>query len=113
MTTRSRILTSWLYNYMAITLMIVALSTSASGQSRPFGSVYSGLGYGAQWGYNWYGNDYDAPGSRNPYAYKPQAKVVNTAPYLTGKSYEPGDGYRYPLYYNPSTASYIYYPVAR
>ena len=35
------------------------------------------------------------------------------APYLTTQTYEPGDGYRYPLYYNPATASYFYYPVAR
>ena len=35
------------------------------------------------------------------------------APYLTSQTYDAPDGYRYPLYYNPATASYIYYPVAR
>jgi hypothetical protein len=29
------------------------------------------------------------------------------APYLTNQTYEPGDGYRYPLYYNPGTVSYF------
>jgi hypothetical protein len=38
---------------------------------------------------------------------------TTAAPYLTGRTYEPGDGYRYPLYYNPATAGYVYYPVAR
>jgi hypothetical protein len=31
---------------------------------------------------------------------------------LTTQTYEPGDGYRYPLYYNPATGGYIYYPSA-
>jgi hypothetical protein len=46
-----------------VAMMVVAFSSSAQGQSggRPFGSVYGGLGYGAQWGYNWYGYDYDSP----------------------------------------------------
>lgn len=35
------------------------------------------------------------------------------APYLTNRTHEPGDGWRYPLYYNPATATYFYYPVAR
>jgi len=35
------------------------------------------------------------------------------APYLTTRTYVPGDGYRYPLYYNPATAAYFYYPVPR
>lgn len=35
------------------------------------------------------------------------------APYLTNQTYEPGDGYRYPLYYNPATAGYFYYPTGR
>jgi opacity protein-like surface antigen len=35
------------------------------------------------------------------------------APYLTNRCYEPGDGYRYPLYYDPSTRSFFYYPARR
>jgi hypothetical protein len=38
---------------------------------------------------------------------------AGATPYLTNQTYEPGDGYRYPLYYNPATGSYFYYPVAR
>ncbi len=38
---------------------------------------------------------------------------VTSRPYLTNQHYEPGDGYRYPLYYNPSTRTYFYYPVRR
>jgi hypothetical protein len=34
-------------------------------------------------------------------------------PYLTDRFYEPGDGYRYPLYYNPASGIYFYYPVHR
>jgi hypothetical protein len=32
---------------------------------------------------------------------------------MTDQFYEPGDGYRYPLYYNPATGTYFYYPVRR
>ena len=38
---------------------------------------------------------------------------ATSQPYLTNQTYEPGDGYRYPLYYNPATGTYFYYPVAR
>ena len=34
-------------------------------------------------------------------------------PYPTNQHCEPGDGYRYPLYYNPATRTYFYYPVQR
>jgi hypothetical protein len=34
-------------------------------------------------------------------------------PYRTNRYYAPGDGYRYPLYYNPATRTYFYYPVQR
>lgn len=40
------------------------------------------------------------------------ARPVAT-PYLTTRTYEPGDGYRYPLYYNPARGTYFYYPVGR
>jgi len=39
--------------------------------------------------------------------------VTNAAPYLTTQTYQPGDGYSYPLYYNPATGGYFYYPAAR
>ena len=39
--------------------------------------------------------------------------VMASAPYLTSQTYEPGDGWRYPLYCNPATGGYFYYPVAR
>jgi hypothetical protein len=96
-----------------VAVMFLACSSSARAQSggvRPFGSVYGGLGYGAQWGYNWYGYDYDSPRNR---ATTPRAASVASTPYLTGQFYEPGDGYRYPLYYNPGTHTYYYYPVQR
>ena len=31
---------------------------------------------------------------------------------MTTQTHEPGDGYRYPLYYSPATGGYIYYPWA-
>ena len=77
-----------------------------------------GLGYGAQWGYNWYGYDYDSPRyhtNRFSDSFVPPLRAVSvgSTPYLTGQHYEPGDGYRYPLYYNPGTHTYFYYPVQR
>lgn len=39
--------------------------------------------------------------------------AVPSRPYLTNHFYEPGDGYRYQLYYNPATRGYFYYPVRR
>ena len=36
-----------------------------------------------------------------------------SVPYQTNQTYEPGDGYRYPLYYNPESGTYFYYPHAR
>lgn len=67
---------------------------------------------------------FGTPGPRPPvstydyasgYASAPlySAAPVPSTPYLTTRFYEPGDGYRYPLYYNPSTRSYFYYPVKR
>jgi hypothetical protein len=106
---------------VAIAGVALALSTPAwaqSGGGRPFGSVYSGLGYGAQWGYNWNGKDYDNPNvwpnmTGNGYPTFLRLAPVARAPYFTGQYHKPGDGYRYPLYYNPSTRGYVYYPVAR
>lgn len=55
-----------------------------------------------------YSSNYAPPASpRTPAAESPAA----AGPYLTTQFYEPGDGYRYALYYNPATRSYFYYPV--
>ena len=45
-----------------------------------------------------------------PAVYTTQAAA---APYLTSKTYEPGDGYRYPLYYDPTSGQHMYYPAAK
>jgi hypothetical protein len=37
--------------------------------------------------------------------------TATARPYQTNQFYQPGDGYRYPLYYNPATRTYFYYPV--
>jgi len=74
-----------------------------------------GLGYGGYGGYGYGGNGgYWSAYPNYTYSndYSP-APTTAAAPYLTDQTYEPGDGYRYPLYYNPATASYFYYPVAR
>lgn len=41
----------------------------------------------------------------------PSVVAAPSRTYLTDRFYEPGDGYRYPVYYNTSTRSYIYYRV--
>lgn len=69
-----------------------------------------GNGYGNGYGYGGY-----APrtyGYSSGYATAP-VMTTSAAPYLTSQTYEPGDGYRYQLYYNPATRTYFYYPVAR
>ncbi len=43
----------------------------------------------------------------------PSSPLAAATPYLTTFTYTPGDGYRYPLYYNPVSRSYFYYPVRR
>jgi hypothetical protein len=73
----------------------------------PFG-FGAGNGFGYGYGYPYWNNGY------NTYAYAvPNATASSTAPYLTDQYYEPGDGFRYPLYYNPATGQYFYYPSAR
>jgi hypothetical protein len=42
---------------------------------------------------------------------RPHSKTATARPYLTNQCYQPGDGYRYPLYYNPATRTYFYYPA--
>ena len=70
-----------------------------------YGSSYSGYYGGAYPGYT-YSSGYASP----PVTY---TTPTPSQPYLTDQTYEPGDGYRYPLYYNPATGAYFYYPVAR
>jgi len=87
------------------------------------GGGFNGLGYGGfglgglgfgnlgyYGGYGGYGSSYPTYTYSSGYS---SAPMTYAAPYLTNQTYEPGDGYRYPLYYNPATASYFYYPVAR
>ncbi len=47
------------------------------------------------------------------YSWVPQTYAAPSRPYLTNRYHEPGDGYRYPLYYDPVGRRYIYYPVRR
>ena len=58
--------------------------------------VTNGYGYNSGYGYT---NGYPS--------------TQNAVCYVTTQTYEPDDGYRYPLYYCQSTKSYVYYPVAR
>jgi hypothetical protein len=69
-----------------------------------YGDGYgSGVGYGTAAGF----------GNNRGHALTSRARQASGAPYLTDQTYEPGDGYRYPLYYDPSTRQYTYYPKAR
>ena len=63
----------------------------------------------------YYGSSYPTSTYSSGYSYAPTTNTTQTtsAPSLTGRYYEPGDGYRYPLYYNPATGGYVYYPVRR
>jgi len=94
-----------------------------------FGGVgffpYLGYGYGGYGGYGEYGDGYTDPSYyaaaspsytySNGYSGAPtvDASQTGSASYLTSQTYEPGDGYRYPLYFNPSSGQYLYYPVAK
>ncbi len=51
--------------------------------------------------------------SRGYYAASTVPVQPAAPPYLTGQFYSPGNGYRYPLYYNPVTRAYYYYPAVR
>jgi len=95
------------------------------------GPTIYGLGYGpfpiAPFGYGFgYGNpELMAASPRRAFSYSrgyslgpmsptfPTPPPQRTAPYLTTQTYEPGDGYRYPLYYDPVGRRYLYYPVGR
>jgi hypothetical protein len=97
------------------------------GLGAGLGSFKQGLGgYGAGkgigYGYGGYGDGYGSGigygtpagfGNNKGHALTSRARQASGAPYLTSQTYEPGDGYRYPLYYNPATNQYTYYPKAR
>ena len=72
--------------------------------------IYSGS---SPSGYYRYSYPYATYASGYSYAPTTTPTPTTAAPYLTGRYYEPGDGYRYPLYYNPATGGYVYYPVRR
>jgi len=89
------------------------------------GPTIQGLGYGpfptSPFGYGFgYGNpDLMAASPSRAFSYSrgyssaPAPAPPRTAPYPTNQFYEPGDGYRYPLYYDPVGRTYLYYPVGR
>ena len=68
-------------------------------------------GYAPWPGYGYYGG---YSNSYYPYSYGSNyyaSGYGSSGCYPTGQTYEPGDGYSYPVYYCPSTGGYIYYPV--
>ena len=76
---------------------------------------YYGGGYGYGYGYP-YSYGYSYPYYYSSGYYYPSTTAATqpaSQPYLTNQTYEPGDGYRYPLYYDPATGTYFYYPVRR
>ena len=86
------------------------------------GGYFGGLGYGGYYGggygypySGYYGASYPGYTYSSGYSYPPTGYSAPdlSQPYLTNQTYEPGDGYRYPLYYNPATGTYFYYPVAQ
>jgi hypothetical protein len=50
---------------------------------------------------------------REPETSGPPATRLPAKLWITNRYYEPGDGYCYPLYYNPETRMYFYGPVGR
>jgi hypothetical protein len=107
--------------------VLLALPLAASGANRdrgirddqlpfgPEGTIGRGTDSG---GDRWYRSQ---TGYRTGGAYSTMAPTSTSTystssasgPYLTTQFHEPGDGYRYPLYYNPATRSYFYYPSRR
>jgi hypothetical protein len=72
--------------------------------------IYSGSSPSGYYGYSYPYSTYSSGYSSAPTTNTTQ---TTSAPYQTDRYYEPGDGYRYPLYYNPATGGYVYYPVRR
>lgn len=83
---------------------------------------FGGAGFGPYgFGYDIGPNDRNLFGGSNygrgggmgfDFGRRPRGAPV-AAPFPTGWTHEPGDGYRYPLYYDPVGRAYIYYPVSR
>jgi hypothetical protein len=74
---------------------------------EPFGTTYLG-GY-QDLGGRWRGTSRGGLGNGYRYSYY----SYYPARYLTGQYYEPGDGWRYPVYHDPVSGLNIYYPAAR
>ena len=114
-------------NFLTRSASIAALAAAVFFTTSPAfaqrGRGYGGLGYGLGYGglgYGGYGYSSAYSGYSPSYSYSSgyasapaNATQTVAAPYLTSQTYEPGDGYRYPLYYNPATGTYIYYPLSR
>ena len=75
------------------------------------GLYYNNYGYGYGYGSGYYGSSYYYPSTYYSSGYT--TTTPTSGSYLTTQTYEPGDGYRYPLYYNPATGTYFYYPVTK
>jgi hypothetical protein len=78
---------------------------------------YGGYGYGypsSGYGYSGYGSYY--PNYSYSSAYSNPGSMYGTqtgsAPYQTGQTYQAPDGRVYPLYYDPASGQYIYYPTS-
>ena len=122
------------HSYGGIGLGGLGFGYGLGGLGYGLGGFGFGLGnYGLGYGLGGYGLGY---GGYNNYAYAPYtysgdpyssyyggapttysrgySSVTSTntggQPYPTTQSYEPGDGYRYQLWYNPATGTYFYYP---
>lgn len=79
---------------------------------RGYGAGGFGVGLGLGYGLGSLANGYrysSGYAGYSPPVYNYSTTVV-TAPYATGQTYSPGDGYTYPLYYDPAMGRYIYYP---
>jgi hypothetical protein len=106
------------YNGYGYGLFGLGLGAGLSNNRHGIGGHGSGLGYG----YGGYGNGYGSGygygtpagfGNISGHSSTAGGKQAPSAPYLTDRTYEPGDGYRYQVYYNPATSQYGYYPVVR
>jgi hypothetical protein len=106
------------YNGYGYGLFGVGLGAGLGNFRHGLGGSGSGIGYG----YGGYGDGfgsgygYGTPagfGNNSGHSFTTRAKQAAKGTYLTDQTYEPGDGYRYPLYYNPTTGQYSYYPKAR
>jgi hypothetical protein len=106
------------YNGYGYGLFGLGLGAGLSNYRHGLGGSGSGIGYG----YGGYGDGYGSGfgygtpagyGNNRGHSLTSRIKQASSSPYRTDQTYEPGDGYRYPLYYNPATGGYFYYPVTR